>query len=150
MQNSKVVELNPNSNELTLIVAEDSHPFIPEGRYEVSYAFHHLRWYFGQKKLYVHFVICTPGEHYGVKLFKVYNFYQKLPRGSALKKDLELLSGVRALKNASLKLCLFDGKVLEVSVRTVRQNHKQRELAGYQQYSVIDEIVRIIAGDMRP
>lgn len=134
------------SEDLEFIANEDSLPIIPEGQYEVMYKSHKRQRYYNGEKLYVAFEIVEQGPYLGTKLFRAYNLYSPMRRGSDLFKDLELLFGNRVKKKTKLPLRLFQGKVLKASVRTVRQNKKQVVLLEHQQYSVVDSIISVLVG----
>lgn len=133
-------------DELSFVAGADAWPLVPEGTYEVQYVSHCKRPFFKAMKLYVEFQVCA-GDHMGVRLFRAYNLYQPLKRGCDLLRDLELLSGRSARKNARLQIGLFKNRVIEVKVRTVTASRKQVHLAEHQRYSVVDCISRVLTGE---
>lgn len=134
------------SNDLLFITKEDPRPLLKEGIYEVQYHSHKLDKFFGGYKLYVNFQVCSLSEDKTELIFKAYNYYDKLPTGSSLYKDFTLLHGAKIRKNSSLTMKLFKNKILAVRVRTVSLNRKQLKLTECLQYSVVDEIINIVAG----
>lgn len=131
---------------LVFRVGDEPPVMVPPGEYSVVYKNHNKSKFCGTDKLYIHFVIVDSGPVNGEVLFKVYNFYNPLPKGSDLSKDLVLLYGGRVRKSMKLSLSLFKGRVLRVKVRTMEKNRKQIPLARHQQYSVIDTILRAESG----
>lgn len=141
------VNLHDNEGRGILFnIRDEAHALVPEGRYEVSFVRAQKHKQFGGTKLYITFKICSPGPYFGLEIFRAYNFSDRLTRGLDLYKELTLIYGKRLRKNTKLSIELFEGKVLEVSVRTVKQNRKQADLPEHLQYSVIDRIVRVVAG----
>lgn len=135
-----------NDADIQLIVGENYQPHIPEGIYQATYVKHEKEFYFGNVKLYVWLRICELGVHNGVELYRAYNFANPLRPGMDLYKDILRLEGKRIPKNSKFSLALFKNKVIEVQVRTVKQDRKQTPLPEHMQYSTIDKILRIAAG----
>jgi len=136
-------------NDVEVTLKNEPYLLIPPGVYEVGYTGSEKRRYFGATKLYCWFEVVTQGPHFGASLFKAYNWYEKLPMGSDLAKDLLRLYGKRGRKNMKLSLALFRNKIIEVVVRKVTLDRKQVILPEHLQYSVVDKILGIAAGNSR-
>jgi hypothetical protein len=126
----------------TIRIAKEVRPDkVPDGKYEVVYLKHSKAPFRGGSlKLYIWFQICTEGPYHGLSIYRAYNYYQPLKAGSDLFKDLERLAGRRIKGSVSLKY--FKGRVLSVTTRTVSKDAKQVLKADFEQYSVIDKIIR--------
>jgi hypothetical protein len=134
-------------DDLVFIAKDEAHPLIPEGSYNVIFHRHNKCRYFGGGfKLYIIFKLSDPGQWQGTKLFRAYNFSEPLSRGTNLYKDFVLLRGVRARKGERFSLNLFKNKILEVEVRTVKEDRNQVALPEHQHYSVIRKILRVAVG----
>jgi hypothetical protein len=132
-------------DDLEIRIKDDAYPLVAEGEYDVQFVKSETFREHRKDKLYVWFEIIE-GPNRGTRLFRAYNLYQPLVRGSNLYKDLTLLYGQRLRKNTRLSLKLFRGKILRIAVRTVKLSRKQTPLSEAQQYSVVDRITGIVAG----
>jgi hypothetical protein len=127
-------------------------PLLPEGEYRVIYTGHDLKFMFNTGKLFVKFRVYD-GEFQGSRLYRAYNVKMtgkksfKLAHSSALYRQFCTLSGRRERPDriavSRLKHC-----VIRVSVRTVKQDAKQRPLAENLQYSVINEWIALEVGTL--
>ena len=124
-------------------VGDEPKVLVPEGQYSVVYSKDEITNMHGRPKLIVKFTISDFGEYLGKELPKFYNYYDPLPRGSDLYKDLVHLYGRTVRKNAKLSFELFKKRVLKVRVRTVVKDRKQIETPEHQKYSVIDSILSV-------
>jgi len=135
-----VVSSGKDIEEIVFVSDEEPAALIPDGIYNV--VFHHYeKAKFFNNKIYVWFKVCDSGPHLGVKIFRAYNYYSPIKRGSALFKDLALLHGGPVQKRTPLPLKLFKNKVLKVKVRTVTHDHKQMPIPTALQYSVVDLLI---------
>jgi len=141
--------MTSNNDEVDFHIKEDEPPLIPDGYYNVVYSRHSIGRFYGLK-LYVWFKIADQGEYFEVEVYRAYNLYKPLPRGSDLFKDLAKIKGSRVRKGARLSLSGFKNKVLKVRTRTVKLDRRQDTLPDHLQYSVIDMIVSVEAGAGTP
>ena len=104
----------------------------------------------------MHFRIIEPGEHYGKLLYRAYRV--KALRGKPGKNGgfkctrhqelFKMLVRVLDLKSRPDRISLnqLRGKVLKISIRTVKQDYRQQDLPEFCWYSVVDDIISITAG----
>src|SRR5262249_48492897 len=88
--------------ETSFELGEDSFVLIPEENYWVQFVKTERYIFFNSPKLYVWFQVVEQGPYLGARLFRAYNLYKPLRRGSDLFKELVLLSGERARKRTRL------------------------------------------------
>lgn len=136
----------------------DAPACIPPGQYEAVYLHHQTAFIFNSAKVFVHFRI-TDGDYTGMKLYRAYRvkklrgkprkggsfelghtheLYRQFVRLTQAKERPDRLS-LRRLKNC----------VLQIRVRTVKKDSKQRELPDALQYSVVDSIESLLAGSLQ-
>jgi hypothetical protein len=125
-------------------------PLIPEGTYQCVYLKHDLialRMFNGQPKLFVHFRLIDP-QHFGTDLYRAYrvrpgrgrNFVT--PKRSDLFKTLSRLQpSARPRPDQPYIRSAFHGRVLIVSVRTVKRDMKQMDLPPNLYYSVVHDVL---------
>lgn len=142
------------------IVVEELDTFlIPEGQYQVTYQYHETKVVFNTPKVFVHFKITDLGPHHGIKLFRAFRVNEligKPGRGGRfkLKKRSDLfLMLCHLYQNQNIRpdrISLRDlkGLILNVMVRTVGKDYKQKILPEILKYSVIGDIQGIEAGHM--
>lgn len=148
---SSVVQLHGDA-------AVDVAPQIPAGTYQAYYLHHKTAFMFNSGKVFVHFRIYG-GEYDGTRLYRAYRVKAikgrprkfgsfKLGHTHELYRQFVRMSGTKEradrISLSRLKSCL-----LRVSVRTVTKDSKQRDLPEALQYSVVDEMQAIEAGDMQ-
>jgi hypothetical protein len=134
--------------EVDLVITTKDEPpaLVPEGKYQVQcLGWEKHRYYGGTMKLYVRFRICD-GPYTDTALYRAFNYYDHLGSATDLYKTLVRVHGRRVTKKTRLPLALLKNKILEAKIRTVTKDHKQNPLPEHQQYSVIDEILTVLAG----
>ena len=103
-------------------------------------------------KLILVFRILTEGPYYGYHIYRCYNLKgftkrkEIIPKGwhSDFVREYERLFGrPRQLRDIGTRQ--FKGKVIRGTVRTVERDSKQRLLPKQSQYSVIHELLEIVA-----
>lgn len=141
------------AGELDEVVVEHGKiwPLVAEGMYQAVFTGHETAWLFKSCKVFLHFKIVTPGEHFEKKLFRAYRVRTLIgapgPGGRFKLKprsDLFLmLCRVLDLKARPDRISLRDLKhcVLGISTRTVKADFKQKELPDFLRYSVVDEVL---------
>ena len=104
----------------------------------------------------MHFRIIEPGEEFGKLLYRAYRV--KALRGKTGKnggfklirhQDLfKVLVRVLDLKSRPDRISLnqLRGKVLKISIRTVKKDYRQEDLPEFSWYSVVDDMTSITAG----
>ncbi len=133
------------SGEFELIVTSERPPEIPEGEYLIQYQRHEIARFFDGLRLYVHFIIISPGQDNGVRIYRTYRLYgpngRQLRHSSDLYKEIQRVLGQgRLRKNTRFNARVFANKILVCSIRTVKVNRKQQPLSADERYSVIDSI----------
>jgi hypothetical protein len=127
-------------------------PLIPAGDYEAVYVSHET---FNQSfgpKVKITFRIVKMGPFYEKLIDGWYNVkdlkskpgkHRKpiLSRHSKLTTELLHVLGIKE-RVSRLSPIQLKGKLLEVRVRTVKQNSRQKKYSDIQQYSVVDSILR--------
>lgn len=130
---------------------------IPAGLYEAVYVSHET---FNQSfgaKVKITFRIITPGDYFGVMIDAWYNVKALknkpgkqrsvvLSRHSKLTTELLTILSIKE-RVARLSPAQLKGKILEVAVRTVKKNSRQKSYTESQIYSVVDRIVRLHSDD---
>jgi len=127
---------------------------IPSGEYEVVLARYWKGILYGRSpKLVFVFRIVTEGPYYGQHLSRYYNIKgltsrkEIIPKGwhSDFVREYSKLFGM-PMKLRDIGVRVYKGKVFMCSVRTVRKDSKQRLLPGDMQYSIIGEMLKVMAG----
>jgi hypothetical protein len=134
--------------------AHDDAPLVPDSIYQAVYVRHEavvMRMFGGAVKVFVHFRIVDPGEHFGVRLYRSYR--AKPPRKPGgrpftLSRRSELFVTLARLQlHVRLRPDRADiaealrGCVLQIRTRTVTKDLKGRPLPPNLQYSVVDDIL---------
>lgn len=130
---------------------------ISPGKYEAIYVSHETFQKSFGPKLKIEFRIVTPGPYYGLIVAGWYNLKatSEKPgkRGKAIasrhsKFITELLRILEVKQRPSrISPTHLKGKVLEITVRTVKANSRQKAYADIQTYSVVDSINRLASDD---
>ena len=132
-------------------------PLIPAGSYQAVYVSHETLYQSFGAKIKITFRITDLGHVNGALINGWYNA-KALPskpgknkrailsRHSKLATELLNILCTRE-KPSRLSPAQLKGKLLEISVRTVRTNSRQKKYADPQTYSVVDHIERIILDD---
>lgn len=133
----------------------DAPPQIPSGRYQAQYVSHETALFSKSPRVYVHLQIFG-GEHHGSILYRAFRVERlngrprkngtfRLRHSSELFRQFVRITEQRERPDrvalSRLRNCL-----LNVSVRTVTHDYRQRPLPPSLQYSVIDELLSIEAG----
>ena len=143
-----VFPLSPGDDEVIFDGAP--RPIVQDGAYEAAFTHHETASAFGRPKVYLYFVITTPGPQERTPLFKAYNVRAltgrprrsggfKLGLRHELTYDLSRLLGFKARPDR-VSLHPLRHRVFRIRTRIVRRDAKYRELPEWQHYSVIDKI----------
>jgi hypothetical protein len=130
---------------------DDGRPLLPDGKYEAAYLGHETAFVFQNAKVFLRFCIVTPGDYFGMEVFRAYranrlvgkpckNGKFKLRRGSDLFTDVARLLNVKARPDR-ISLQSLKGETWVIKTRTVVADYKQRPLPEWARYSVVDEIL---------
>ena len=131
---------------------------MPEGEYQATYLRHETAFIFKSPKVFIHFRI-HGGDYDGEKLFRAYRVKElrgkprkgggiKLRHSSELYRQLVRLTPSQKERPDRISLQRLRGCLLRVSVRTVTKDSRQRALPAALQYSVVDEMLAIEAGQL--
>ena len=140
--------------DIEIVCNSDRPPLIPEGNYELGFvrAEEKAHLWGGRRKMFLHFKIVQPGEHFGKVLFMSAN----LPvngRFSISSKFLQqwvLAAGKAPNRHDRLSMSVFRGKVFLGKVRTVKDfvdcsgKTQTRDPASF--YSVVGQLLEVVAG----
>ena len=125
-------------------------PLLPEGDQYHVYFVRAERASFGknQQKLYLHFKVYEPSEYRDTVLWLPCNVPSQNRFGSSSKYWLlwTKIANRRPRKNDKLTTRVFKNQIFRARVRTVRHTSRQEIRTPAQQYSVIDDLLEIIAG----
>jgi hypothetical protein len=124
-------------------------PVIPEGEYEAAFVrADRKRMYGTGERLFLWFRLITPGQWFGIELYVVCTVAAKGKWRPSHKffQAWILAAGKSPCRNDRMSTKVFRGKVFRVRVRTVTKTAKRDTRTLAQQYSVIDEILAVVAG----
>ena len=132
-----------------LICAEDYKPLIPDGVYEAQCIKHDEGFLMGKtRKLFLNFKILSQGEYYGVELFQAYNINhkKKISSGSKYYKTWVMVNGWnKPSKGAIMSARIFINKMFKIKTRTTKPKRDGKPMPENFWYSVVDEIIEVIA-----
>lgn len=127
----------------------DIPPAIPEGEhYEMGFLRAEQSSYRGRLKVYLWFQMTTEGEWFGERFYMCCNVAQQ-GKWTASYKFLQawvLAKGSRPTRTDRMSTGVFKNKIFRVRMRTVRKTANQTERTPAQQYSVVDELLEVMAG----
>jgi hypothetical protein len=132
------------------ICGENYWPLIPDGVYEAQCVKYDSTFQLGKtRKTFLHFRILEAGPHCEKKVFMAFNMpdTKKIRIGSKYYKTWCMVNGwKKPSKNAKMSPRLFKNKIFKVKTRTVKPKHHEKGMPEDFWYSVVDEIVEVIAG----
>ena len=144
----------PSDDAKNLVFACRSHipPAIPDGdQYQVSFirAEHRKHW---GGKVYLWFKLITPGEWCGEEFYMACSMPEsgRLGPSSKFYQAYVLAHGQRPKRVDRLSTAVFKNKVFRVRMRQVLKTVKQTKRTEAQRYSVIDDLLEILAGSSLP
>jgi hypothetical protein len=133
------------------VCGQEYWPLIPNGTYEVQCIKYDRKFVLGKaRKLFLHFIIIEPGEHFGKKIFMAFNipYDTKIRPGSKYYKTWVMVNGYRKpSRNATMSPRLFMNKVFKVKTRTAKPKHNDREMPEDFHYSVVDSIIEVVVNE---
>lgn len=124
-------------------------PLVPSGSYVVAFIKADQRSMFRTKKLFLHWRIVEPLKFEGVTLFQSFNMPTdgtKWGLGHKFLGTWILANGARPVRRDRLSTAVFRGKYFEARVVTVKKTGKGLNRPEAAQYSVVDELVTVVAG----
>jgi hypothetical protein len=130
-------------------VSGDIPPAVPDGHhYEIVFLRAEQTSYRGRQKVYLWFKMLTPGEHCGREFYMACNVAPKGKWTASYKFWVAwvLAEGRRPTRVSRMSVNVFKNKVFRARMRTVRKTANQTERTPAQQYSVVDELLEIMAG----
>ena len=101
------------------------------------------------RKLFLHFSVVDEGRYHGKRLFMAFNlpFDFRVKSGSKYYKTWVMVNGwMRPSKNARMSPRLFLNKIFKIKTRVVKPKHHDKLMPETFWYSVVDEIIQVIAG----
>ena len=121
---------------------------IPEGEYQVVLKHWKKFWHFGRNDLVMLFEIVDQGDYFGKFLHRYYQVKwegEKIVAGphSNFFRDYQNCFG-RVPNTDQFKISMFEDKIILAEVYTVREDKAKRPLAEVNQYSQIDELLKVI------
>jgi hypothetical protein len=133
----------------------DAPPLIPEGRYQAAYTHHETGLFVKSPRVFLHFRI-VGGSHDGKRLYRAFRVERlngrarkngtfRVRHSSELFRQFVRVTGERERPDR-IALSRLKSCVLQVSVRTVTTDSRQRELPEALRYSVVDEMLSVEAG----
>jgi hypothetical protein len=129
---------------------------IPDGTYQAVFLHHETHPSFRSAKVFLHFRIVDLGPGYEKSLYRAYRAKRiegKPGRGGRFRlhprSELFLMlcrvNGVRARPDR-VSTSWLKGLLLEVRTRTVTHDFRQRPLAEFMRYSVVDDVIQVLGG----
>lgn len=122
---------------------------IPDGdQYQVIFSRAERITQWGQDKIILWFKLNTPGEWLNEEFFMACNVPPKSKWTPSCKfwRAFVLANGKRPARRDRLSTGVFKNKVFRVKMRRVTRDSRQQALTAAQQYSVIDNLLEVLAG----
>jgi hypothetical protein len=127
-------------------------PTIPEAEYQAVFTHHETALSFNTPKVFLWFRIIEPGPYFGMNIYRAYRVRKlksKPGRNSAFKvaANSDLFTSVTKVLDERgrpdrFSLQRLKGVILKILTRTVKRDHKQREIPEARRYSVVETILR--------
>lgn len=132
-----------------LVCGQDSWPLIPDAVYQAQCIKYDQGFVLGKsRKLFLHFKIIDPGEHFGKTIFMAFNvpYDMKIRQGSKYFKVWVMVNKWRKpTRNAKMSPRLFKNKIFKVQTRTVKPIYGTKEMPKEFWYSIVDLIIDVIS-----
>jgi hypothetical protein len=138
------------------VLPDRGKPVVPDDTYDAVYTGHETGFMFRAGKVFLWFRIVSPGNQFGVEVYRAYNVRQVFrPYGKggkfkpAARCDLVLdLYRLFEVKRRLDRFTLSDlkGKVWVIRTRSVSKDWSQRDVPEFLRYSVVSEIVEAKTG----
>jgi hypothetical protein len=128
---------------------DDYRPLIPNGIYEAQCIKYDEKFVLGKtRKVFLNFKVVEPGKHQGKIIFQAFNmpYNGRIKTGSKFYKTWCMVNGWRQpSRNAKMSPRIFLNKICKVKTRTVKPPHNGKQMPEQYWYSVVDEIVEVLA-----
>jgi len=132
------------------VCGNDYWPLIPNGTYEAQCIKYDNKFVLGKtKKTFLAFRIVSLSEHQGKEVFQAFNmpYDGKIKTGSKYYKTWCMVNGwMRPSRNAKMSPRIFLNKIYRIKTRTTKPRLNGKEMPQDFWYSVVDEIIEVIAG----
>lgn len=140
--------MDRNDGDIEFPFSSEIPPLVPEGPYDLGFVRPQTKRMFGGERLFLWFRIVTPGEWCGRELYMTCTV---APNGKWTPSHKYYLAWVLATGNRPnrrdrLSTVVFRNKVFRGKVRPVTKTSKQSPRTLEQQYSVVEELVGVLAG----
>jgi hypothetical protein len=130
------------------VCAEDYKTLLPNGVYEVQCTKYDDKFFLGRtQKVFLNFKVII-GEHEGKEIFMAFNmpYSGKIKTGSKYYKTWCMVNNwQRPSRNSKMSPRLFLNKIYKVKTRTVKPQYNGERMPDDFWYSVVDEILKVIA-----
>jgi hypothetical protein len=139
----------PVDEDIVFPFNNDIPPAIPDGEdYQLGFLRAEQSSYRGRLKVYLWFQMITEGEWFGQKFYMCCNVIKKGKWTAACKfwQAWVLATGQRPMRADRMSTSVFRNKVFRARMRTVRKTATQAERTPAQRYSVVDELLEVMAG----
>ncbi len=136
-------------DDITLDFDSELPPLLPNGEYTVSFLRAEKKWLWGSRlKLFLHFEIVHPADAAGSRLFMAANVPPKnrWTIGHKFYRVWVLATGHRPQRRTRLSTEVFRNKYFLARVKTVEKTAKDTKRPAAAQYSIIDELLEVVAG----
>ena len=139
----------PDSDDVVVICNNNIPPAIPNGdQYELAFLRAERSCQFGRPKLYLWFQMVTPGKWVGERFYMPCNEPPNGRVGPSSKFWLAWVLAAQRRPNRAdrMSTAIFKNKVFRARMRKVLKTARQIERTPAQQYSVVDELLEVRAG----
>jgi hypothetical protein len=131
------------------VCGEDYRALVPNRKYEAVCIDYDQSFVMGKfRKLFLHFKITEPGEHYGKTVFMAFNmpYSRKIRQGSKYYKTYVFANGnKRPTRNSIMSPRIFKGRIFEIKTRTCEPKFPDgKPMPKHFRYSVVDSITRVL------
>lgn len=138
-----------NDEDLSFPNNQDVPPAIPDGeQYELCFIRAEKTFQFNGYRVFLWFEMHTAGSWNGERFYMTATVDPKGKWGPSWKywQAWVLAAGRRPRKKEGLSTKVFKGKLFRCRLRVVLKTSKQRLRTPEQQYSVVDELLEVVAG----
>tara|TARA_B100001971_G_C17712839_1_gene297317 strand:- start:27 stop:437 length:411 start_codon:yes stop_codon:yes gene_type:complete len=132
------------------ICSEDYKPLLPNGIYEAQCVNYDSKFILGKtRKVFLNFKILDSGVHNGKLIFQAFNmpYNGKIKMGSKYYKTWVMVNGwQKPSRNTKMLPRLFRNKIFKIRTWTAKPKHHGKDMPDDFLYSVVDEILEVVAG----
>lgn len=131
------------------ICGYDYYELIPDGVYDAQCVKYDTKFVLGKtRKTFLRFKIITEGKYHGKEVFMAFNipYDHKIKIGSKYYKTWVMVNQwKKPTRNAAMSARLFLNKIYKIKTRTTRQKYNEKEMPDNFKYSIVDQIIEVIA-----